>query len=337
MTPNIWADSLVARIDEDVRVQLAADPASAMSLHFGLTVSESTTLSKRGNGGWCDGLSFRRHNQVLYAPSPYSKRKYFTMLHEFGHVLTDDEDDENVLDWLGELDNERELIERVCDLVAGRLLVPDRLVDEVLDEGRPIGESLRRLHTSSNASREACAVALSRRLGCPGFVSVIKDDVVTFTARLGEPIPAPWKDVQVPRGHPLRTMTDGDIQARESWWPDYAGSRHHYYQHALRVGSWTYAVFAKNDLWGLARFHAPRQEERAAYGDRVDFQCANCGLKRRTRTFRCSSCGSRACPQCEYCSTCDPKANLRRRMCKTCTQTVLPHLLDENGNCPNCR
>lgn len=125
-------------------VALAADPARAMADYFGLTVRESSTLSQRGDGGWCDGMSFRRHNEVLYAPSPFSKRKYFTMLHELGHKLTDDEEDEEILDGLGEIDNEHEVVEQVCDLVAGRLLVPDSTINEVLDGFRPTGEALAR-------------------------------------------------------------------------------------------------------------------------------------------------------------------------------------------------
>lgn len=131
---------------------------------------------------------------------------------ELGHKLTDDEGDEEILDWLGEIDNEREVVEQVCDLVAGRLLVPDSTINELLDGFRPTGEALARLYRASNASREACAVALSRRLGCPGFITVIRDDIVTFTSRLGEPRPAPWRDVPLPTGHPL-----GRKRAAGSW------------------------------------------------------------------------------------------------------------------------
>ena len=151
---------------------------------------------------------------VLYVPSPFSKRKYFTMLHELGHKLTDDEEDESIVDWLGELKNEREVIERVCDLVAGRLLVPNSTLDDVLGGERPTGQALARLHDGSNASREACAVALSRRLGCPGFVTVIRDDIVTFTSRVGEPKPAPWRDVPLPAVHPLRSIGEGGDPGR---------------------------------------------------------------------------------------------------------------------------
>ena len=198
MRPTTWADQLIEGLDNEVRTELPADPARAIRDYFGLTVRESNTLSVRGDGGWCDGLSFRRHNEVLYAPSAFSKRRYFTMLHELGHKLTDDEEDEEILDWLGELENERRVVEQVCDLVAGRLLVPDSAIDTALREERPTGTALARLYRASNASREACAVALVRRIGCPGFITVIRDDIVTFTSRLGEPRPAPWRDIPLP-------------------------------------------------------------------------------------------------------------------------------------------
>jgi hypothetical protein len=339
MTPDSWADRLLDDLDEELRGELAADPAAAMRDYFGLTVRESTALQRRGDGGWCDGLSFGRHNEVLYGPSPFSKRMYFTMLHELGHKLTDDENDDDILNWLGELSNERGVVERVCDLVAGRLLVPDAALDNALEGARPTGEALSRLydHPNANASREACAVALSRRLGCAGFIAVIRDDLITFTARLGEPRPAPWRDVPLPSAHPLRFMADDAVQAIESWWPDFAGERHRYYQHAFRRAPWTFAVFAENDLWKVARLHLPQEEKRTARGERVDFECSNCGLKRRTKTFRCNSCGGPACPDCEYCQPCDQQTNLTRGRCKLCTQSVLVHLLDANGRCPNCQ
>lgn len=60
MRPTTWADRLVEGLDRDVRTELAADPATAMGNYFGLTVRQSEALSQRGEGGWCDGLSFRR-------------------------------------------------------------------------------------------------------------------------------------------------------------------------------------------------------------------------------------------------------------------------------------
>lgn len=337
MTPSSWADRLVEGIDRKVREQLAVDPARAMYEHFGLTVQPSNTLSQRGSGGWCDGLSFRRHNEVLYAPSPFSKRMYFTLLHELGHKLTDEEADPQILDWLGELPDERRVVEQVCDLVAGRLLVPDGTIVGVLEGGRPTGLALAQLHKITNASREACAVALARHLGCPGFIAVIRDDTVTFTARTGDPQPAPWRDVPVPSSHPLRSLQHDAIQAMESWWPDFSGKRHRYYQQAFREGPWAYAVFAENDLWSVARLHLPGEERRPQDRDRVDFKCTNCGLARRTRTFVCNRCGGPACPECEYCQACDPTDNLPRAMCKRCFITVLSHLLDSEGRCPDCQ
>ena len=160
---------------------------------------------------------------------------------------------------------------------------------------------------------------------------------MTFTSRVGEPKPAPWRDVPLPAVHPLRSIGEGEIQVVESWWPDFAGARHRYYQHALCTKPWTYAVFAENDLWNVARLHLPQEGRRVAPGDRVEFECPNCGLKRRTRTFTCNSCGGPACPQCEYCPTCDQKERLNRGSCRLCTRTVLVHLLDTNGYCRDCQ
>jgi hypothetical protein len=143
--------------------------------------------------------------------------------------------------------------------------------------------------------------------------------------------------VPLPTGHPLRSMRGGEIQAIESWWPDLAGTHHRYYQHAFCATPWTYSVFAENDLWDVARLHLPQEERPTASGDRVDFECPSCGLKRRTKTFRCNSCGGPACPACEYCRPCDQKVNLKRGICKDCTRSVLIHLLNAEGYCPDCQ
>lgn len=337
MTPTAWTDRIVSRMSQEVRDALAANPAQAMRDHFGLSVRPSNTLGQRGEGGWCDGLSFRRHGEVLYAPSPYSKRVYFTLLHEVGHKLTDDEAEREILDWLGDLPDERGVVEHVCDLIAGRLLVPETAITQALEDQRPTGIALARLHEITNASREACAVALVRHVGCPGFICVIRDETITFTARIGDPQPAPWRNTPVPTGHPIRALADGNTRESESWWPDAAGRRRRYYEHAFRTGPWTYAVFAENDLWSVAKLHLPEEERRRSPTDRIDFKCMNCGLARRTRTFVCNGCGGPACPQCEYCQVCDQRERAQRSSCERCFVSVLPHLLDSQGYCPDCQ
>ena len=86
----------IAATDRDA---LAADPKRALTERFGLRVREQDELAQRRDaGGWCDGISFLDDGVVLYAPSPFSRRENFTLTHELGHKLTEEDDD--ALDWL---------------------------------------------------------------------------------------------------------------------------------------------------------------------------------------------------------------------------------------------
>jgi Zn-dependent peptidase ImmA (M78 family) len=103
---------------------------------FGLRVREQDLLAQhRDAGGWCDGISFLDDGVVLYAPSPNSRRENFTLTHELGHKLAEEDDD--ALDWLANRDHPERDLERLCDLIAARLLLPDTLIAQILDRRPP--------------------------------------------------------------------------------------------------------------------------------------------------------------------------------------------------------
>jgi hypothetical protein len=329
-----WAEHLVAGVAPEVRAAIADHPAQALREHLGLKVTASEHLSRRDNGGWCDGLSFTEGGEILYAPTPWSKRENFTIAHEFGHHLVDDEQDEDILVWSADLSPKA--IEEVCDMVAGRLLLPDEIVDAVLGAGRPSGPAAADLYESSSASRQAVAVALAHQLPCEGFVALVRDARVSFASRQADTRPYAWRGDEVPDGHPIAALDDGEEVAVETFWEAPWGERRRYYMSAARRGPWTYAVFAEHDLFAAAGLHLPEPEDRAARPDPRAFTCPSCGYSGTVRRWPCPTCHQYECPRCNACECTRREQLVQRAMCQYCFLVVRAELLVD-GLCDQCR
>jgi IrrE N-terminal-like domain len=334
-SPRRWANRLVVGLDPLARADLAADPASAISRHFGLRVEPRESLGQRGHGGWCDGLSIAQDDVIYYAPTMNSKRENFTLCHEVGHHLVQRDEDDDTLDWAADLQDRDIVIEEVCNLIASLLLVPDDLVRRALDEYSMGGDALEAIISRSEGSREVCAIAMAQHLRCDGFVAVVnlRSPAVTLASRAHEARPYPARNEVVPAGHPLLSLENGQSQATESWWRWPDGNPFSYYQHATRRGHWVYAVFAVNDLWNVAKFHAGEPERPKIDIPRRDLRCA-CGFAGEIRGFPCSVCRKPVCPSCGC--DCDRSNRIERGMCMSCFLAVpVSQLVD--GLCTGCR
>ena len=334
-TPQKWADRLVATLAPEIRSEAAADPKGAARRSFELELRPVATLGeRRGDGGWCDGMSFAEEQVVLYAPTPYSRRENFTVSHEIGHLLIDRYDGDDLWDWLADNPDRARFIEDSCDAIASRLLLPRDLVAAIINEHRASATAVTELYGQSEASREACAIAVAERIGCDGFVLLAKADrmALTFASRFGDTRPRPWRDDPIPDGHPLRHLEPGVTEKRESWWPGRVNGRRPFYYHAHRdTDGWIYAVFAVNDLWEAVRFHVPP-------GDSAPFKTfavrCPCGYRGTTSEFPCPACHQPPCPNCGC--ECERKAKLPNGVCDGCFRTFRSHLLIE-GKCEECR
>jgi len=335
-TPRKWAERLVAQLDSATREGLRTDPARAIPEHLGLTVVERDDLGERGDGGWCDGMSITEKGVIFYAPTDNSKRENFTLDHEVGHYLVDNDTDETTLDWAADLPERPKVIEQVCNIVASRLLLPEEEVRGVLGATGPGGDAVALLEARSEASREVCAIAVAERLPCDGFVALVnlRTSVVTFAARAGQGRPYPRRDEPVPTGHPMLRLDDGESAASESWWPWPDRNPRRYYQHATRSGQWVYAVLADNDLWNAATFHAPIGDRPAVTVPERRMTCP-CGYVGTARGFPCSTCKQISCPRCHECD-CVRKDRQPRAFCDGCFVSF-PVAQLKDGFCSGCR
>lgn len=334
-TPQRWADQLVAEVDADVLGQAASDIKRAAVERFDLKLRPVATLGeRRGEDGWCDGMSFTDEGVVLYAPTPHSQRENFTIAHELGHLLFDRYERDDLWDWLADHPGRDQFIEETCDAIASRLLLPRDTLSAVIGALRPSATALTEILHRSEASREVCAVAVAERIGCDGFVVLAKADTMslTFSSRFGATRPRPWRGDPIPEGHTLRYLQPGATHKGESWWPGRSGSRRHLYHHAHRDhDGWIYAVLAENDLWEAVAFHVPPGRDGPV--KTFDVNCP-CGYRGATTTFPCPECRKPPCPKCGC--ECDRKAKLPNGVCRTCFMTVSAHLLVE-GECKTCR
>jgi Zn-dependent peptidase ImmA (M78 family) len=328
---------ILGRVSQSDREALAADPKRALTENFGLRVREQAELAQRRDaGGWCDGISFLDDGVVLYAPSPSSRRENFTLTHELGHKLT--EEDEDALDWLADRDQPGRELERLCDMVASGLLLPEALVTQVLNGRGPEAAHIRALYAASTASEVVCAIALAKRLPCQGAVVIMDIGSITVSHASiaspdddGWPLAYPWPRQDIPAHHRLARLDVGQTARETSWWATPWGQRQDYYLDAIADARRIHAVLAVQDLWDAARFHAVTPETAGRPARQLDCPC---GYHGTARGYPCSDCSQPYCPSCKECQC--PRHNAALVACSKCFVSV-PKADVVGGRCSECR
>jgi hypothetical protein len=324
------ARTALAAVSADVRRDLAHRVAESIRDNFELSVRAADTFAERGDGGWCDGVSIIDSGVILYRPTA-SRRENFTLMHELGHHLV--ENNVECLAWLADQPDPNRVLEQVCDQIAADILLTDEEVDATLSAAGPDARSVLALYDRTEASRSACVIAVARKLPCDGFVVLVQEDAteVFFAARARDTRPYAWRGDSIPAGHPLRQVPP---PARtHAWWPHPTGTeRREYFMSAATDRGWTVAVLAEDDLFGVARLHLPQQvEEDRGYDGEVTCPC---GYSGKTRWWPCPDCGQSQCPRCGECA-CARRAR-QKVTCQSCFTRVMPHLV-EDGLCDACR
>lgn len=339
MNATEHAARIVAAIPSDVAERVAADPLRALHEDFALVVRKVDALAdRRGAEGWCDGLSFLDHDVVLVVPSPFSRRANFTAVHELAHRLV--LDDDQALDWLANRADPERACENLCDLIAGRLLLPPGAVTAVLHDDVPRAAHLAALYTASQASEPVCAIALSERLPCQGAVLIcdIGGPAVTYASVHapdddGWPVAYPWPGRAIPFGHALLRTTAGDAHLERSWWATPWGERQDYYLDSIAHTRRVHALLAVYDLWDVSAFHAadgPRTKTRPTRS----LQCL-CGFAGTARGYPCNDCGEPYCPGCGECRCQRQRRRLVDCPNPDCHMKVLQHQI-HGARCVNC-
>lgn len=301
---------LAQSLDEAVRKALARDPFTTVGEEFGLTVA---LLDETPEGCSCAGSYDRERRTIFVATTPFSRRSRFTCLHELSHHLI--EINEDFLIAVVELEpagRGQMAEEKVCDAFAAEILLPDALVEQVLAGDKPEAHHLVDLFVLSKASREACAVRLSQRLGGEGHVMLARPDgTAIFTASAS--------DYRVARGVPqgtnhitLQAARNG--KARGETFVRFAtGNEKPLWGDAVSDGRFVYAVLIETPTWEVSgvRIHSRALEGATP----MEVECERCGHGFETWERPCAICGVHRCPNCGRCGC---RAEISEKACPRC-------------------
>jgi hypothetical protein len=328
----------LAGLADDIATHFADDPLGTLRHDLNLTVRAVGHLDdSRADGGVCDGVSYLSDGVILYRTTG-NRRENFTLAHELGHWLVDQADD--VYDRLADLDDAAKLLESVCDQIARLLLLPDSRLASVVPSTVVEAKHVTDLYDATNASIHACVIALKDRLPNMGAVLVIRhreDEVLYASIRpddeLGWPKVYPWPGQTLPSGHPLRSLRAGRTLRQRSFWTMPWGDRADFYLDAVADSRRTIAILSADDLWQAEQFHPADKRD---YDQRPELEVYCCGELRKFRGWPCSTCGKGYCPICGNCQ-CQKQIASEVLCAGSCFMQYLPHLLDANGLCEECR
>ncbi|HEU5001167.1 MAG TPA: ImmA/IrrE family metallo-endopeptidase [Actinomycetota bacterium] len=168
----------------DARADLVAeDPVAALEIYFQpLGIKALSDINYGGDcsvDGYYESMLDDARPWIFYSTNASDGRIRFTLLHELGHHLLQTSaagllDDIDVI--AGARGGEAVRIEEtICHQFAGRLLVPDELLEEVVGQGPLLPEHIIEMRTRSHASWEALVVRAADRLARSGAVVLLRE------------------------------------------------------------------------------------------------------------------------------------------------------------------
>jgi hypothetical protein len=286
------------------------DPVSAIQDHFDIKVERRQRIDGR-----CGATGAYYHDKALIVVeetlSPARVR--FTALHELAHVLG--YQDATFQDWIFLLEGEGRLSEeRVADSFAAEVLLPSRLVDDLIPPEGPSASHVLELWRRAKASREAVCVRASQRLTSPGMVAVAKGSVILFAATRHFTFPVP-RNIEQGSGSFVERASSRDALRENSvdlTVPD-AETSNRYSADAIRAADgYVFLV--------LQESCAPWIVEHSGVegGGFFEVDCIECDRTRFTLKAACLKCGDHPCPDHGCSCHLDPFNDRSARHCERC-------------------
>jgi hypothetical protein len=309
------AASLLQHVDDEARADLRSEnPAAAVELYFGPIGCQPLPSAKVVHGSCSiDGYyttDVDTQPWIFYADDVHRDRVRFTILHELGHhllvtlaaALLDDID---VLG--GSADGAIQTEESVCHRFAGKLLVPDELLVEMIGNDRVTPEHVVTVHEKAAASWEAVAVRVAEVMPVAGAVVLLRDGAtVAFCAASSRMGSAWW-----PRGSRLdpNGPRSRALNLRQTAQPEQYRFRLGYpramFCDTLPVhGGLAIGVLSDKPSDGSLSII---EEAEPAWKERIQF-CEWCPGVERDRGW-CYRCSGPYCPECNRCGCTHPMQN----------------------------
>ena len=267
---------------------------------------------------------------ITLARSDGERRKQFTILHELGHHLQK---------WDTKLAaelrrGENNLVpyeESACDLFASKVLIDER---HALSWGSraPSASDVVGLFHSTNASRQACSVWSSNRLGTNGVVVVLdKSGVVSFAAHNGSVLPPAKGSDQSETPLIKMALSSGEGARKDGTYIQYRNGTKSspLYGDAQWADGYLIAVLV-TDRPSWAPF-APSLTA-SAPTKRFTLYCKTCNTPLEKNVY-CDKCGFIKCPH----GHCDCPL-ISEKVCARCYLSLHPNLFpsSEANICKDC-
>jgi Zn-dependent peptidase ImmA (M78 family) len=308
------AATMVAALAHDVVVDLSDEEIiTAIEVHFDpLRVRDLPTVDFAGSDCSTDGFYVEELGSrpwIFYADEGNDARIRFTLLHELGHHLLVTEQ-ARLLDEIDRLAGPSTpptaVEENVCHSFAGRILISDEMLRDVIGDDRLMPKHIEDLHAASRASWEASAVraASSRREKC-AVVLLRSAGEVAFCATSSRIGWSGWpRGSFVAPGGPLARAFGHNQRALVETF-------RHGLPYAIRMFCDTAAVDHHLALAVLSERpsdgHFEILEEQPPWWQERDELCELCGGERNEGW--CDSCKGQHCGECGRCACSKPIKN----------------------------
>jgi hypothetical protein len=299
---------------------LKTDIKIAVESRDDLTVQYETNHASNSNCSIAAAyLRDRKPPRIVIGPTKSRGRLLFSIGHEFGHFLIDQ--DEVLADLLWKKANKGVLLEEeICDAFAALLLVGDDLVDQALAGDGVTAAAVIRLWLLGEASREACAVAMAQCLLTPGYVVIgareRQEDgdetiIARFAARAHGVFP-----IRRGTAQPGTLLENAHKHGRASGQDQLifpSGARTDvFHADIARNGEYLFGVFVTdNPGWGGLSVRDPD------FGGYPDAWCDWCSEDFRPQSAACKKCEEYICPKCGKCS-CYADTSPAAKICPGC-------------------
>jgi hypothetical protein len=326
---------LCETLDGDELEILREDPFEAIPL-IDPEVTIELVSYEPGEGCSVEGLYHEATRSITVQAARSSRRTRFTAIHEFGHDRS-----RHIVDVARHLTSfsaaaSRREEEGIADAFAGAVLIPDHVVDSVLDGRQATAKHLVELfhHPRAVGSREACCVRVAQRMRGEGYVVLAEGGVLRFCATVGGAYSIQRNTSQERVGLLARAATHAsatDVNARLQF-PDGRFTRE-YAGQAVTDGLYTFAVLTDSSAPPWGGWVPPRRTQ----GEAPEIFCQDCD--EFTEAWqRCDTNGShRVCSSCGWCDCRAPKVKVPERVCQVCFIPKRFDLFPDGGDiCKDC-
>jgi len=285
-------------------------PAIAVARYFDFSVEYRAP----GTSPCSIAGSFQPEDRLITVEQSKSEgRIRFTILHELGHALA--YSDDAIQDWLFGLgDLSRRAEEQYANAFATEVLLPKKMVDDVIPTEGPNAWDVVRLWRSSTASREAVCVRSAQRLLCPGLVAIVRGTIIQFAATRSLLFDVP-RDSDQGEGSYFERSTQTDSLREhgvEVSLPDGLNSGLFYADAYRDDDGYTFVVLQENRPPWIAGQGVSTEPELN------ELDCPVCDRVRWTAARRCPRCGDYPCPDHGCSCNIGPWRDPRVRRCEKC-------------------